>query len=180
MATIDYDADAILAAIKALPSGVGGSYAVPATVTRPANATPYTANDVLGGGAAVITFLNIGPVAGGDVMLTTIKLEVDVANVPSGMTSFRLYLYSVTPPSALSDNAAWTLLTGDRVAFKGYVDLGFPVAISGTLYVETNGVNKQITVPAGGSLFGYLVTNGGFTPAGNSEVYVVTLHATGL
>lgn len=155
-------------------------YKAAVTVTRPANATAYTANDVLGATAAAITFPSVGPAAGGEVLITTVKLEIDVAAIPSGMTSFRLYLYSVTPPSALADNAAWDLPSGDRASFKGYVDIGTPVDLGSTLYVETLQVNKQITVPSGGSLFGYLVTNGGFTPAGNSEVYVVTLHSVGM
>lgn len=146
------------------------------TVTRPANATPYTANDVLGAAAAAITFANIAPSAGGEIIITGTELEIDVAAVPTGMTSFRLYLYSVTPPSALADNAAWDLASGDRASFLGYVDLGTPVDLGSTLYVRTDAISAQFTA-AGSSLFGYLVTNGGFTPAGNSEVYKVTLRA---
>lgn len=158
------------------------------SITRTADTAIYTANDVIGigtggglttPGAAALTFANIGPAAGGEIMLTTAKLEIDVTAIPSGMTSFRLYLYSVTPPSALVDNNAWDLPAGDRASFKGYVDLGSPVDLGSTLYVETNGYNKQITVPVGGSLFGYLVTNGGYTPAA-SVVKKITLHATGL
>lgn len=146
------------------------------TVTRPANATPYTANDALGAAAAAIEFTNIAPSAGGQIVITSAKLQVDVASVPSGMTSFRLYLYSVTPPSALADNAAWDLPSGDRASFLGYVDLGTPVDLGSTLFVQTNAINAQFTA-ASSSLFGYLVTAGGFTPAGNSEVYKVTLHS---
>ena len=160
-----------------LESSASQGVASPVTVTRPANTTAYTANDVLGG---AITFTGMGPSPGGEVIITSVQMEIDVTAIPSGMTSFRLYLYSVTPPSALADNAAWDLPSGDRASYKGYVDLGSPADLGSTLYVETNGVNKQITVPSGGSLFGYLVTNGGFTPGGNSEVYVVTLHAAGL
>lgn len=150
-------------------------YTSAVTVTRPANVTPYTANDDVGG---AITFPTMGP-SGGNVIITSGELEIDVAAVPTGMTSFRLYLYSVTPPSALADNAAWDLPAGDRASFLGYVDLGTPVDLGSTLYVRTDGINAHFKL-AGTSLFGYLVTNGGFTPAGNSEVYVVTLHATAL
>lgn len=151
-------------------------------ITRPANATPYTANDVLGAAAAALTFPSMAPLtfagnANPQVLITGVQLEIDVAAVPAGMTSFRLYLYNVTPPSALADNAAWDLPAGDRVSFLGYIDVGTPVDLGSTLYVETNGINKQLMLPAATtSLFGYLVTNGGFTPAGNSEVYVLTLH----
>ena len=148
-------------------------YSAAITVTRPANVTAYTANDVVGG---AITFTSMGPSAG-RVIITSAALEYDVAAIPSGMTSYRLYLYNVTPPSATADNGAWDLPSGDRASFLGYIDLGSPADLGSTLYCETNGVNKQIKL-SGTSIFGYLVTNGGFTPAGNSETLVVTLHAT--
>lgn len=161
-----------------MSNAAGSGASVALSITRPGNATPYTANDVLGATAAALTFPNMGP-AGADIMITSVELEADVASVPSGMTSFRLYLYSITPPSALADNAAWDLPAGDRASFLGYLDLGTPVDLGSTLYVRTNGVNAHFKL-AGTALFGYLVTAGGFTPAGNSEVYVVTLHATAL
>lgn len=148
---------------------------VQTSITRPANVTAYTANDVLGG---ALDLGVLGPSAK-SVMITSVQLEADIAAVPSGMTSFRLYLYSVTPPSALADNAAWDLPSGDRASFLGYIDMGSPVDLGSTLYVEANGVNKQVLL-AGTHLFAYLVTNGGFTPNANSEVYKVTLHTVGV
>ena len=136
------------------------------TVTRPANTTAYTAGDVVGG---AITFTNaVG--AAGEFFITDADLRIDVTAIPSGMTSFRLYLYNVTPPSALADNAAWDLPSGDRSAFLGYVDLGTIVDLGSTLYVQSWGLNKRMKA-ASTSLFGYLVTNSGYTPAANSEVY---------
>lgn len=161
-----------------MSNAAGSGASVALSITRPANATAYTANDVLGATAAALTFANMGP-PGADIMITTVELEVDVTAVPSGMTTFRLYLYSVSPPSAFADNGAWDLPAGDRPSFLGYLDLGTPVDIGSTLYVRTNGVNAHFKL-AGTTLFGYLVTAGGFTPAGNSEVYVVTLHAQAL
>lgn len=150
------------------------------TITRPANQTPYTALDVVGG---ALTFSLMAPVTllgstGPQMMITGVQLECDIVTVPAGMVNMRLYLYSVTPPSALADNAAWDLPAGDRPSFLGYVDCGTPVDLGSTLYVEANGINKLIALPAAAtSIFGYLVTVGGFTPAANSEVYVLTLHA---
>jgi hypothetical protein len=147
------------------------------TKTRPTNTTAYTANDVVGdSNNAIWTFQNAGP-AGQEVFITTAKLEIDITAIPSGMTSFRLYLYSVSPASALADNAAFDLPSGDRPGFIGYMDLGSPADLGSTLYVQTDQINKQLKLAAGdSSLYGYLVTNGGFTPAANSEVYTVTLH----
>lgn len=154
---------------------IGVAYSSPLTITRPANQTPYTAGDVVGG---ALTFPSMGPSAG-RIMLTSTQLELDIAAIPTGMTSFFLALYNVTPPSALADNAAWDLPSGDRASFLGIVQLGTPVDLGSTLYVEQNIINKQIKL-AGTSLFGYLVTQTGYTPAANSEVYVNTLHAVGL
>jgi len=136
------------------------------TVTRPANTTAYTAGDVVGG---AITFTNAVPAAG-EFFITDADLRLDITAIPSGMTSFRLYMYNVTPPSALADNAAWDLPSGDRASFLGYVDYGTVVDLGSTCYVQAWGLNKRMQALST-SLFGYLVTNGGFTPAANSEVY---------
>lgn len=169
---------AVIAILKKIAGGAVSSlpsqgYTSAATITRPANTTAYTANDVLGG---AITFTAAGPSAGGDLIVTSVELEADIAAIPSGMTSFSLYLYNVTPPSAIADNAAFDIPSGDRASFLGKIALGTPVDEGSTLYIRTDQVNAHLKVASGGSLFGYVVTAGAFTPAGNSEVYKVTLH----
>lgn len=154
----------------------GRGYTSPVTITRPANTTPYTAGDVLGATAAAITFPLIGPANGGDLLITSIELEIDVTTIPAGMTTFALYFYSVTPPSALADNAAFDLAAGDRASFLGKVIIGAPVDEVSTLYYRTDNVNAHLKL-ASNSVFAYLVTVGAFTPAGNSEVYKITLHS---
>lgn len=150
------------------------------TITRPANATAYTAGDVLGG-AIEFQNINLGLRGNndGDILITSAELEADVAAVPSGMAAFNLYLYSVTPPSAVADNGAFDIPAGDRASFIGKIAVGTPVDEGSTLYIRTDQINAHIK-PAGTSVFGYLVTAAGFTPAGNSEVYKVTLHAIAL
>lgn len=147
------------------------------TVTRPANLTPYTAGDVVGG---VITFTEAGS-PGAHVLITSADLRIDVAAIPAGMTSFRLHLYRESPASALLDNAVWDLPAGDRNAYAGYIDLGSPADVGSTLFAQVDAVNKQVKLADGStSLFGYLVTNGAFTPAANSEVYVPCLRAVSI
>jgi hypothetical protein len=146
-------------------------------ITRPANVTAYSANDVVGG---AITFPTMGPSGGGQVMITSTKFELDIAALPSGMSSFYLYLYNVTPPSAIADNGAFDIPSGDRASFLGKILLGVPVDEGSTLFVQSDQINAQITVPSGASVFGYLVTTAGYTPAANSEVYAITLHDAGL
>ena len=152
-------------------SGYGGA---PVTITRPANNTPYDAGDVVGAAAAAISFPSLGP-SGAHILITSVALEIDVTGIPAGMTSFRLHLYNVTPPSVLADAATWDLPSGDRASYVGYVDLGTPVDLGSTLYVQTDQINKQVAL-AGTGLFGYLVTNGGYTPS-SAAVKRVTLHS---
>jgi hypothetical protein len=157
---------------------IGSAHGAAVALTRPANTTVYTAGDVVGGTAngGAMDFPTLGK-AGGAILITGAALEVDIAAVDSGMTSFRLHLYNALPPSAIGDNNPFDLAAGDRSAYVGYIDLGTPVDFGSTLYCEVNNLNKQVHL-AGGSqdLFGYLVTNGGFTPGANSEGFKVTLH----
>lgn len=159
-------------------------YSAAVSLTRTADVIAYLANDVIGaapGATAALTFTGMGPTiagAGQDILITSVSLEIDAAAVISGETSYRLYLYNVTPPSALGDNVAWDLPAGDRASFLGYVDLGTPIDLGSTLYVKTDIVNAQVKL-SGANLFGYLVTNGGYTPT-SARVYLITLHAVAL
>jgi hypothetical protein len=150
---------------------VTSAHDVAVTLTRPANQTPYTASDVVG---AAMTFAGVGA-NGESIVITGAQLELDISAIPSGMTSFKLALYSATPPSAIADNAAFDFAVADRTVFLGIIDLGTPVKWGNTCYVEANNLNKQVKL-ATSSIFAYLITSGTYTPAANSEVYKVTLH----
>ena len=159
-----------------LVAGAGGSsgFSSQATFNRTADANAYTAGDVVGTGTGaaggVTTFANIGA-AGGDILISDVDLMINLTAVPASMASFRLHLYNATPPSALGDNAAWDLPSGDQTAYLGYIDMGTPVDVGSSLFVQTSGVNKKVRMGATTSLFGYLVTNGGFTPASGTTFY---------
>jgi hypothetical protein len=155
-------------------------YSAAVTLTRTADTNVYAALDVLGaatGSTAALTFASMGASAG-RVLITSASLEIDITSVTAGMTTFRLHLYSVTPPSALGDNAAWDLPSGDRASYLGFIELGAPADLGSTLYCEANNINKQIKL-AGTSIFAYLVTTGTYTPA-SATVHVITLHAIGI
>lgn len=161
-------------AVVALQKQSSGNAAV--SITRTADTNAYAANDVIGaatGSTAAIEFTSMGPSAG-RVMITSASIEIDAAAVISGETSYMLHLYNVTPPSALGDNAAHDLPSGDRASYLGTVFLGTPQDLGSTLFVQTDGINKQIKL-AGTSIFGYLVTVGAHTPT-SARVHVVTLH----
>lgn len=155
--------------VSIAPSG----YSAVLSVTRPNDTSAYAAGDVQGnasGSTAAMTF----PLAAGQFMITGASLELDIASVPSGMTSFNLELYSATPPSALGDNAPWDLPAGDRPSYLGVINLGSPVDVGSTLYVYSAQINQQIALPTA-NLFGYLTTVGAYTPAA-STVGVVTVY----
>lgn len=148
---------------------------VATTITRPANTTAYTAGDVVGltGGAALD--LGVLGTSAAAVQIVGVQLEADITAIPAGQTSWTLHLYNVTPPSALADNAAWDLPSGDRASYLGNIAITTLVDLGSTLYVEINNIFKQLRL-SGTHVFGYLVTVGGFTPGANSEVYKLTLH----
>lgn len=152
------------------------SYRAQTSVTRPANTTPaYDANDVVGATAAVWKFNSIGP-SGGLIGLTGWSLQINVNAIPSGMTSYRLYLYNETPASALADKASFDLVTTD-LGYQGYIDLGSPADLGSTLYVQNDQQWHQVQLAPGSSdLYGYLVTNGTYTPT-SAAVKVITLHS---
>lgn len=152
------------------PNGAATSGGYTSTATFTPAAAAYLAGDIMQG-ARELT--NIGPAGGGEVLIVNTRLRVDAASVVSGETSYTLHLYSVTPPSALADNAVWDLPSGDRASYMGSIALGTPVDLGSTLYVEQTGLTKQVTVPAGGSLFGYLVTNGGFTATAAARTLLI-------
>jgi len=90
------------------------------TVTRPANVTAYTAGDVVGGAFQIST----GMTSGQRIMLLGADIQYQVAALPTGMTTFTLHFYNVTPPSAIADNAPWTFGSTDRASYLGFVTLG--------------------------------------------------------
>ena len=149
----------------------GDGYVVPVTITRPANTTAYPSGSVISG---ALTIPSVGPTSG-TVLLTGTRLELDIAAVPTGMTYFTLHLYSATPPSAYANAAVWDLPSGDRSVYLGNVIVGTPADLGSTLYVETNQINKLLKLVGGSTLYGYLVTATGYTPAANSEVYTLTV-----
>jgi len=138
-------------------------------------AAAYAANDVI---STAQEFTGIGFPNGGEVMINSASLLVAHTAVISGETNYLLYLYNVTPPSALADNDAFDIPSGDRAALVARIDLGTPADLGSTLLVQTDEINKQVTVPSGGSLFGYLVTVGAFTATAAARQ--VTLHTRSL
>jgi len=157
----------------------GAGYTGVATFTT--GTTAYAASDVVGASAAnaALDFGVVG-LTGGNIMVVSVELEIDSATIISGETSYNLYLYNVTPPSAINDSSPFTLGSGDRASFLGKVVLPAVVVegvTTATLYCRVDGVNQAMLL-SGTHLFGYLVSVGAFTPT--ARVYKITIHTVDL
>jgi hypothetical protein len=158
----------------------GKAYRAAVTITRPSNTTAYTAGDLIGdtGGSAIITLPNIGA-SGGYVLLQSVRLLIGSTSVPSGMGAFRLHLYTATP-TAIADNAAFDLVSGEVANYAGYIDLPTPQDLGSTLFTQTDYCGTAVKLAsASTSLFAELETRGAFTPASGTlfNLRVMTLEA---
>lgn len=147
------------------------------TITRAANTTPYTVNDVYGD---IFQLQNIGA-SGGFVFISSIEIIFNLTALPTGMSGFAVYLYSGTPPSAITDNLPFSLGSADRASSltPGGIILTASLARGGgSVVAEALSINRLIKLANGStSLWGYLVTLGAFTPAANSETATITVEA---
>lgn len=127
-------------------------------------AVPYAANDIIDV-AKAIAFTDADGAAvppGSLIHIRAAVLKIDVAALQAAEAGYQLQCFGVTPPSALADNAAWTISAADLVVYQGAIGLGVPVDIGAALYVKTVlDLTFKLTTS---SLFAQLQTLAGFTP----------------
>jgi hypothetical protein len=156
---------------------LGGAYTSSISITRVADTNAYAANDVIGaatGSTAAKEFASIGA-AGEHIEILSAFLLIEATGLIASEAAYSLYLYDAIPPSALGDNAAWDLPSGDRANFLGKIALGTPVDLGSTLFIATDNIGKVVKLAASvTSLYAYLVTDAGYTPT-SARVYKVTL-----
>lgn len=142
-------------------------------ITRPTDTNAYLAGDVIGdtSGSAIFTFANMCRASGGEIIITSVEFELDVATSGIGPVNLRLYNAS---PAAIADNAAWDLVAGDRGKYLGKINLTTPIDEGNTLFCDNDGINKQVTMLSG-NLYVELQTVAGFTPA-SASVKRLTIH----
>ena len=165
----------------------GKAYRVAVAITRPSNTTQYTAGDVIGvadsgtpanAGSAIINLSGIGP-SGGYVLIQSVRMLIGITSVTSGISGFRLHLYTSSPAAAL-DNAAFDLTSVDVDKYAGYIDLPTPQDLGSIIYTQTDYPGTLIKLGTGStSLFAELETRGTFTPASGTvfNLRVMTLEA---
>jgi hypothetical protein len=157
------------AAVAGLTNPVATAYPSfsASAVFTPAN-TSHTAGDVVGGAKEFA----LGAPTG--ALLRIVNASMLVAGGTNETSTWRLYMFSVTPPSALADDAAFLLPSGDRASFLGYFDFAQLVDVGDTLFIEAT-PNKVIRL-TGTSVFAYLVNLTTVTTAAVART--VTLHTS--
>lgn len=158
----------------------GKAYRSTVSITRPSNTTAYTAGDVVGdtGGSAILTLTNAGP-SGGFVIVQSASLVFSDSSVPSGMGTFRIHFYSAAP-TAIADNAAFDLASGERATYMGYIELPTPQDLGSTIYTQVDYPGRLLKLAAAStSIFAEIETRGAYTPVSAStvELRINTLEA---
>lgn len=135
-------------------------------------ATSHTGGDVVGGAKEFVLLDSRGaPPAPGSTM-TIQSASMLIAGGTQETTAWTLHLYSVTPPSAIADDAAFDIPSGDRASYLGNIALSQVVDHGSSLFIEMSNVQKQFTM-TGTSVFGYLVN--GTTLSTQNVAHTVTL-----
>ena len=178
----------VFPAVQPVSTAAGGSltvdgkaYRSTVSFTRPANTTPYTAGDVIGGATSAIHTLSAAGPSGGFILLQSMALFIGNTAVPAGMGAFRVHLYSASP-TAVADNAVFNLSSAERAAYMGFVDLSTPQDLGDTIYTQTDYIGRLVKLAAAStSLFVEIETRGGYTPESGTayELRMSTLE-TGL
>lgn len=112
---------------------------------------------------------------GGLLKIISLRMTIAASALQASEAAYALKMYSVTPPSARADNAAWDLPSGDIAAYVGSQAIVAPTDVGSALVTETDNINKIISVASTGLTFAELVTVPAFTPTAVARV--VTLFA---
>ena len=168
--------DTVNVAVTENPTGTAPSD----SQTRPDDTTAYAALDVVGEDAAAnLEFADVLATAGGAFVILSAKIRIDAAVIPAGMTGFRLHLYDAAP-TAITDNVAYNLPSGDRAKYLGYISVTDIVDNGDTVWCQADAVNFVGKLAAASTtLYGVLQTIGAYTPSA-STVKTITLNVAAI
>lgn len=140
---------------------------ITASVSFMPTAVSYTAGNIIDvAKEAAFTYANGKPVASGALIrILSAVIKIDASALISGEAIYTAHGYSITPPSARANNAAWARASGDLASYRGKLTLGTPVASGGTCYVKTQYSDEQDFNMVGTSLWFELINSGTFTGA---------------
>lgn len=137
-----------------------------ASATFTPAATSHLAGDVVGGARE----FQLAAPTGRLFQIDTVSLLINNATIET--TAWALHLYSVTPPSALADDAAFDVPAGDQASYLGSIAIPQVVDLGSTLWIESHNIGKKVKL-AGTSVFGYLVNGTTLTPG--AVAHIVTI-----
>lgn len=155
---------------------VGGyMVTVSATLTRPADTTAYTAKDAIANSTSAptaLTFSKLARLPGGSGYIVKARL---ITNQSTNTARFRLHLFN-TSPTAINDNAAYTLLWANRAARLGTIDF-VACQTEGSGSDAANSQNDTVRLPfvcaaADRNIYGLLEAIDAFTPASGQIFYI--------
>jgi hypothetical protein len=163
-----------------------GAFSVAAaTLTRPANTTAYAAggllaNNTVAGSVVPIAFPNLAVAPGDAIAVTGARVRKSATSLTNAQV--RLHLFSVQPTPSVGDGAAFNssgaLGLAGLTGYLGYMDITFDTSATAGASgrgVPTNpAVDKIITAPPSGGLWGLLEARGAYTP-GNAETFDVSI-----
>lgn len=152
--------------------------------TRPANATAYTAGDVVADSATAATALTFEGITRGDGLGTTLDglVFTTSANVAAAKPDLELWLFDTLPATYGNDNEAFAPTDAEVLRCIGVVDIpvaSFKVGLSGAdaagnAVCTVTGRNLIIDPIAGNKVFGVLVIRNAYVPV-SGEVFSILL-----
>lgn len=156
-------------------SAAGFQVVTTASFTRPADTTAYAAQDVVSNSTtapSVLTFAGAGRANGGSGLILSAR-HLKNSTSTTGAT-YRLHLYRVAP-TAINDNAQFSLLYANRISRIGFID--FSHSGGGTGSDATNALTTFVNLPfvcdaAATSLFGILVVTSAYTPTSGEQHFI--------
>lgn len=152
-----------VALISSSGAEVNGNGITASAIFTPA-AAAYSAGDIMSVAQEfVFTYANGSAIPSGSLIrILTAIVKIDQTALQASEAAYTAQCYSVTPPSAQADNAAWTLASADLPSYRGSIGLGTPVDLGAACYVKTPAIDLDIKL-TGTSLFAELQTVAGFT-----------------
>lgn len=155
------------------------------TFARPANATPYAANQIVSDGVTILEFPRMARFPNGTGIITKARVVKNSTTVLNA--NFTLFLQQASP-GVKADQSAYAMLGADQNFGSGVIN--FPSFVSGgagsdSALCEVAGISVPFKCSAasalqapnlggGGSLFGLLVANAAYVP-GNGENFRIEL-----
>jgi hypothetical protein len=126
----------------------------------------------------VFTFNNLAPKQS-HIIIDTVEMYCNSVAVPSGASPFRIHLYSEYP-TPVNDNAAYTLASGDRTSYQGYISVTGFQDLGDTIFTNATGLQHHVVMSSGETnVYGILQILGD-CPSAPEKVITITLKGSQL